>query len=67
MSGRRLEFDGPAARFALHVGEAVLIADADDRRDLGLDHWVDGTLGLFRRKGRTTAVAPNGRARPGTT
>jgi hypothetical protein len=32
----------------------------NERRSAGLEHWVDGTLGIDRHGGRTLAVAPNG-------
>jgi hypothetical protein len=42
------------------VADPVVVATADQRRALGLDHWVDGTMGFHRAGGRRMAIAPNG-------
>lgn len=49
---------GGIVRF--HAADPVPVATADQRRALGLDHWVDGTMGFHRCGGRTLVVAPNG-------
>lgn len=36
------------------------MATAQRRGELGLDHWIDGTMGIHRRAGRTLVVSPNG-------
>ena len=46
----------------LHVGPAEVVVDHGTRRRLGLDAWVDGTMGFHRWEGRTRVVSPNGPA-----
>lgn len=48
----------PPARVTV-VGTRSL-ASAEDRRAEGLDHWIDGSFGMFRRRGRTVVLSPNG-------
>lgn len=44
----------------LRAGEPVVVVDRPTRAAWGLDHWVDGTMGLLRRGDRTTVLSPNG-------
>ena len=59
--GQPVRRDGvvaPAARFAAGPGEVVVTAA--QRAAVGLDHWMDGAMGIARHGGRTVALAPNG-------
>lgn len=50
----------PDDRIRLKVASRTLLVDAAARRDLGLDHWPDGTVGRFLRDGTVVTVGPNG-------
>lgn len=45
----------------MRVVEQRQLASADERRAEGLEHWIDGSFGMFRRRGRTVVLSPNGR------
>jgi hypothetical protein len=48
----------PKLRF--RAGDPTVVIDHERRVELGLDHWVDGTMGILRREGREIVIAPNG-------
>ena len=48
----------PAVEFT--ASDPVVVLDDRERKALGLDFWVDGTMGFHRRNGRTTLISPNG-------
>jgi hypothetical protein len=47
-------------RIRFTAGPPEVVASAQDRRRLGLHHWVDGTMGIDRSSNGGLVVAPNG-------
>lgn len=45
---------------SFEVTDHRVVVGRNERRSAGLEHWVDGTLGVDRHGGRTLVVAPNG-------
>jgi hypothetical protein len=50
----------PGPNVTFHAGAPTTMVTHAARIAAGLDHWVDGTMGLHRHDGLTTVVAPNG-------
>lgn len=49
-----------APQVSFEVTDHHVVVGRNERRSAGLEHWVDGTLGIDRHAGRTLAIAPNG-------
>lgn len=50
----------PYAPVRLSSGRPVQVISAEARRSVGLDLWVDGSMGFLRRGAATIVISPNG-------